>query len=155
MRTWKTSVSLVCVTLASISCASWQAKYLKAAANHATMTEVENHLGRPHATWDLQTGETLWTYQSGMPSGTGLGGITIVGPGWVLGKRSDCTEYVLLFDHQKILGAWMQQPCEDSRFTIWRGRSKTSELPPKSSATGVACVRHLPVAGASRLDRGS
>jgi hypothetical protein len=111
MRTWKTWVSLVFVTLASISCASWQAEYLKAAANHATMAEVENHLGRPHATWDLQTGEDLWTYESGVLSGTDPGGITIVGPGWVLGKRSACTEYVLLFDQQKILRAWMQQPC--------------------------------------------
>lgn len=111
MRTWKTWVSVVFVTFAGISCASWQAKYLKAAANHAAMADVENHLGRPQATWDLQTGEALWTYQSGVPSETGPSGITIIGPGWVLGKRSACTEYVLLFNQQKILRAWMPHPC--------------------------------------------
>jgi hypothetical protein len=111
MRRWQGRVGLVLLALALSSCASWQAKYLKEAKNHGAMNEVEAYLGRPHSTWDLQTGETLWTYQSGMPSGASTGGITVVGPGWVIGRRSDCTEYVLLFDQQKILRAWMQQPC--------------------------------------------
>jgi hypothetical protein len=98
--------------LTMASCASWQAQYLKGAANHATMDEVEKQLGRPHSTWELTTGEALWTYQSGVPSGTDWGGMTIVGPGWVIGRRSDCTQYVLLFDQQKILRAWMHQPCK-------------------------------------------
>ena len=103
------------VVLALTSCASWQTQYLKAAANHAILVEVENHLGRPHSTWELRTGETLWTYQSGLLSETNIGGVTIVGPGWVVGRRSDCTEYVLLFDQQKILRAWMRQPCRPNR----------------------------------------
>ncbi|MGH8070864.1 MAG: hypothetical protein ACRERE_37660 [Candidatus Entotheonellia bacterium] len=115
MRPWQTGTSLVFVALALAACASWQAKYLKEVANQATMQEVENHLGRPHSTWDLHTGETLWTYQSGVPSGGDTGGVTIVGPGWVVGRRSDCTEYVLLFDQQKILRAWMGQPCKPGR----------------------------------------
>ncbi|HSF31961.1 MAG TPA: hypothetical protein VLK82_15965 [Candidatus Tectomicrobia bacterium] len=111
MTSWRPWVGLVVVALALPSCASWQAKYLKTAANHGTMADVENHLGRPHASWDLQTGETLWTYQSGVPSGTAADGIAIVGPGWVIGRRVDCTQYVLLFDQQKVLRAWMQRPC--------------------------------------------
>jgi hypothetical protein len=103
------------MTLALASCASWQRQYLKGAANHATMDEVENNLGQPQSTWTLATGETLWTYQSGVPSAGDRGGITIVGPGWVLGRRSDCTQYVLLFDQQKILRTWMQQPCKADR----------------------------------------
>jgi hypothetical protein len=85
------------------------------AANHATTEAVEKHLGRPHATWELRTGESLWTYQSGAPSATDTGGLTIVGPDWVLGRRSNCTQFVLLFDQQKILRAWMQQPCQPAR----------------------------------------
>jgi hypothetical protein len=112
---WQPWLGSIFVALALTSCASWQAKYLKEAANHATSEEVENHLGRPHSTWDLRTGETLWTYQSGVPSETDTGGVTIVGPGWVIGRRSDCTEYVLLFDQQKILRAWMRQPCKPNR----------------------------------------
>jgi hypothetical protein len=99
------------VALCLTSCASWQAQYLNEAVQHATLVEVEQHLGRPHSTWDLGTGETLWTYQSGLPSETNTGGVTIVGPGWVVGRRLDCTAYVLLFDQQKILRTWMQQPC--------------------------------------------
>lgn len=115
MRTWQTWLGLIVAALVLTSCASWQAKYLKEAANQATIDEVEKHLGRPHSTWDLRTGESLWMYQSGAPSGTNSAGITIVGPGWVIGRRSDCTEYVLLFDQQKILRAWMRQPCTPDR----------------------------------------
>ena len=115
VRAWQTCLGSIFVALALTSCASWQAQYLKAAANHATLVEVENHLGQPHSTWELRTGESLWTYQSGLLSGTNTGGVTIVGPGWVVGRRSDCTEYVLLFDQQKILRAWMRQPCKPGR----------------------------------------
>jgi hypothetical protein len=121
-RPW---VSLIFVAFALTSCASWQTEYLKEAANHATTAEVENRLGRAHSTWDLQTGETLWTYQSGVPSGTDTGGITVVGPGWVIGRRSDCTAYVLLFDQQKVLRAWMRQPCKPDRPLTWNDGSNT------------------------------
>jgi hypothetical protein len=133
VRTWHTSVSLIFAALALSSCVSWQTKYLKEAANQATMAEVEKRLGRADSTWDLQTGETLWTYQSGLPSGTDTGGITIVGPGWVIGKRSDCSEYVLLFDQQKILRAWMRQPCNpDRRLSGNGGRTPSRSTPPFS-----------------------
>jgi len=103
------------MALALSSCAAWQGQYLNAATNHASPVEVEDHLGRPHSIWELRTGETLWTYQSGLPSETTSSGVTMVGPGWVIGRRSDCTEYVLLFDQQATLRAWMRQPCRPDR----------------------------------------
>jgi hypothetical protein len=112
MNPWWDWGGLLLVALMLTSCASGEARYLKAAMNQATMAEVENHLGQAHSTWDLRTGETLWAYQSGVPSGTDSSGITIVGPGWVVGRHSDCTAYILLFDRQKILRAWMHQSCE-------------------------------------------
>jgi len=121
VRPWQTCLGSFFVALALTSCASWQAQYLKAAANHATPVEVENHLGRPHSTWELRTGETLWTYQSGLSSETNTAGVTIVGPGWVIGRRSDCTEDVLLFDQQNILRAWMRQPCKLDRPIVRNG----------------------------------
>ena len=113
-RRWVLGI-LTAMALAMASCASWHAQYLKGAVDHATTEAVEKHLGRPHATWELHTGESLWTYQSGAPSGTDAGGLTIVGPDWVLGRRTNCSQYVLLFDQQKILRAWMQQPCQSQR----------------------------------------
>jgi hypothetical protein len=113
-RRWMLGI-LMAMTLAMASCASWHAQYLKGAVDHAMMEAVEKHLGRPHATWELYTGESLWTYQSGVSSGTDAGGLTIVGPDWVLGRRTNCSQYVLLFDQQKILRAWMQQPCQPQR----------------------------------------
>jgi hypothetical protein len=115
VRPWQSGLGPIIVALSLTSCTSWQAQYLKTAADHATLAEVENHLGRPHSTWELRTGEALWTYQSGLPSETSTGGVTIVGPGWMIGRRSDCTEYVLLFDQPKILRAWMRQPCTPDR----------------------------------------
>jgi hypothetical protein len=108
-------VELFLVGLVATSCVSSQAKYLKEVRNRATTAEVEQHLGRPHSAWQLRTGETLWTYQAGMPSGMRTGGVTIVGPGWEIGRRVDCAEYVLLFDQQTILRAWRQQPCSPDR----------------------------------------
>ena len=122
-RRWVRGI-LMAMTLAMASCASWQTQYLKGAVNQATMETVEKRLGRPHATWELRTGESLWTYQSGVPSGTDAGGLTIVGPDWVLGRRSTCSQYVLLFDQQRILRAWMQQPCQPDR-----GMSRVPAVP--------------------------
>jgi hypothetical protein len=113
-RWWMLGISIA-MALTMAACASWHTQYLKGAVNHATMEDVEKHLGRPHSTWELHTGESLWTYQSGVPSGTEAGGLTIVGPDWALGRRSNCSQYVLLFDQQKILRAWMQQPCQTER----------------------------------------
>jgi hypothetical protein len=121
VRPWQTCLGPIFVALTLTSCASWQTQYLQGAANHATVEEVENHLGQPHATWKLRTGEALWTYQSGVPSEINTGGVTIVGPGWVIGRRSDCTEYVLLFDQEKILRAWMRQPCRPNRLSAGNG----------------------------------
>jgi hypothetical protein len=114
------------MTLAMASCASWQAKYLKGAANQATMDEVEKQLGRPYSTWRLTTGETLWTYQAGVSARADTGGVTIVGPGWIIGRRSDCTQYVLLFDQQKVLRTWMRQPCRPGHHV---GRVPTNPAP--------------------------
>jgi hypothetical protein len=120
-RPWQTYSGLICMALVLTSCVSWQAQYLKVAAHHASQVEVENHLGRPHSIWELHTGETLWTYRSGLPSGPNTSGITVVGLGWVVGRRSDCSEYVLLFDQQQILRAWLQQPCRADRSDIRNG----------------------------------
>jgi hypothetical protein len=136
-RSW---ASLVFVAFALTSCASWQTEYLREAANHATTAEVENRLGRPHSTWDLQTGETLWTYQSGVPSGPDTGGITVVGPGWVIGRRSDCTADVLLFDQQKVLRAWMRQPCIPDRPLTWDDGSDAFAAHSLPSEIGL-CIR--------------
>jgi hypothetical protein len=136
VRAWQTWVGLTVAALALTACAAWRAKYLKEAANHAAMDEVEKHLGRPHSTWDLRTGESLWTYQSGVPSGTDSAGITVVGPGWVIGRRSDCTEYVLLFDQQKILRAWVRQPC--------KAEGSVNPHPPISRPQHARRASHIP-----------
>ncbi len=102
---------LILLTLFITACAAWQCTYLKEATGSATQAEVAERLGPPQTSWDLMTGETLWIYQYGIPKASDWGGVTIVGPALTSGKGPRCTEYVLLFDRQQILRAWMRQDC--------------------------------------------
>jgi hypothetical protein len=111
-RTWVYCGGFILLALFATACGPWQRTYLKEAAGSATQAEVAERLGPPHTRWDLTTGETLWTYQYGVPKASDWGGITIVGPALTFGKGSPCTEYVLLFDRQQILRAWMRQDCQ-------------------------------------------
>jgi hypothetical protein len=112
LKVWLRWGGAVCLLVPLASCASWPSGYLRQATNHATPGEVREHLGAPQDTWALATGETLWTYERGFQAGTESGGITIVGPGWTFGGSPGCTAHVLLFDQEKVLRAWMRQPCD-------------------------------------------
>ncbi len=111
MRTLAAWGGLVLVVFTLTSCATWQAAYLKAAANRATQDEVTQRFGPPLMAWDLTTGETLSTYRSGSGSGGDIPSISVAGPGWVIANGAHCTEYILLFDREKILRAWTAQKC--------------------------------------------
>src|SRR5262244_106935 len=89
------------------------------------LVEVENHLGQPPSPWDLHTGETLWTYKSGAPADPDTSGITIVGPGWVIGRRSDC---------------WAPQPCNAST-------PHCPHLLENESSSEMICIAHEPAIG--------
>ena len=111
MPRWQRWIGTGLVALALVSCATGQASYLKGAADRASQAEIAARLGPPHTTWELQTGETLWVYRYGVKGDTGMGGIRVAGPGWVIGSGSRCVEYLLRFDPAKILRAWTQQAC--------------------------------------------
>jgi hypothetical protein len=115
MKAWQKWGSAAFLLMTLVSCASWQTQFLREATNHAMQKEVIERLGAPQDTWTLATGETLWTYEHGFQTGTESGGITIVGPDLTIGRSSSCTAYVLLFDQQQVLRAWMRQPCKPTR----------------------------------------
>jgi len=130
LNAWMNWGGAVFLLLALASCASWQTQYLREATNHATQHEVEERLGSPRDTWSLVSGETLWTYERGFQAGTESGGITIVGPGWTIGRSPGCTTDVLLFDQEKVLHAWMRQPCESAR--PMSSLSASQSVPPQT-----------------------
>jgi hypothetical protein len=109
------------LVLVLTSCASPQARFLRAAENHETLAVVAQHLGQPDEVWPLADGETLWSYRAdqrlwaywhnGRANG-GTGGITVEGPGLTVLPSARCTEYVLRFDQEQILRAWRRQPCQ-------------------------------------------
>jgi hypothetical protein len=113
-KAWLKNGGAVFLVVAVASCASWQTRYLQEATNHATQNEVEERFGSPQDTWALATGEALWTYERGFQAGTESGGLTLVGPDWTIGRSPGCTASVLLFDQEKLLRAWMRQPCQSS-----------------------------------------
>jgi hypothetical protein len=115
MKAWLKWGAAAFLVMTLASCASWQTHFLREATNHATQKEVAERLGAPQNTWPLATGETLWTYEHGFQTATESGGITIVGPDLTIGRSPSCTAYVLLFDQQQVLRAWMRQPCRPTR----------------------------------------
>jgi hypothetical protein len=103
------------------SCASSQTRVLRVTVNHEPQSVVAQHLGAPTAVWSLADGETLWSYWTDQPiwaywhTGFGDGstaGLMVEGPGLMLWPGGRCTEYVLRFDREQILRAWIRQPCQ-------------------------------------------
>lgn len=72
--------------------------YLKSAQDHATMQEVQQHLGKPRFAASSGAGEKVWVYQVRELEKGGNDSSTIAG--------SWCDEYVLTFDKQGILRRW-------------------------------------------------
>src|SRR5688572_477207 len=109
------------LALMLMSCASLQARLLRAATTHETQAVIAEHLGQPDEVWPLAEGEMLWSYRAdqrlwaywhqGQASGS-TGGITVEGPGLTVLPSARCTEYVLRFDRERILRAWSRQPCQ-------------------------------------------
>jgi hypothetical protein len=108
------------VVLILTSCASPQTRVLRAAVNHETQAVVAQHLGQPNEVWPLADGETLWSYRTDQSiwsywhTGFGNGsaaGLTVEGPGLTVLPGARCTEYVLRFDREQIVRAWIRQPC--------------------------------------------
>jgi len=73
-----------------------QAAYLETAQNYATQDEVKQQLGPPRLTKPLETGGSVWVYES---------------YGWFGGDRNTpgqfwCDQYSLTFDPQAVLRQW-------------------------------------------------
>ncbi|MBA2251969.1 MAG: hypothetical protein H0W13_04580 [Nitrospirales bacterium] len=81
-------------------CSLFQAKetrFLHSAQGHATEEEVQQRLGLPKLAKSLLSGESLWIYQifDWQP-----GDNRVTAPGtW-------CDEYILSFDHERVLRRW-------------------------------------------------
>lgn len=90
-------IVLICFSLCS--CIRWRADYLQQVVNQATQDDITKRLGPPHFTRMLDSGEEVWTYQYSGVSGNQK---TV---------SSYCSEYILTFDHNKILRNWVRQTC--------------------------------------------
>jgi hypothetical protein len=93
----------ILILLSLVSCTPWRVSYLEEAANRATQDDVTKKLGPPHSTRELDTGESVWTYQ--------YRGSSVSGSGGYVSGGSHCREYILTFDQNKILREWRRQNC--------------------------------------------
>ena len=94
-------VGLLLVPLAS--CASWRTTYLEGGLNRLTANDVTQTLGPPDATQPLDDGSVVWRYRypSSYFSGNRFG----------VSGGSTCTEYIVIFDKDKILRQSRYQNC--------------------------------------------
>lgn len=96
---WSGLVGLLCAGLLAGACTPWIDRYLDAASGHATQEDVSQQLGQPFATHTQQDGGAIWIYR-----------LTTAGYAGSTGS-SNCTEYVLTFDHRKVLRTWRIKAC--------------------------------------------
>ena len=85
------------------ACTPWRAKYCADAVNNATQDDVVKRLGPPTVTHKLDSGESVWQYRYYDSSVIGSGGNVVGG--------TDCIEYILTFDSQRVLRNWIRQRC--------------------------------------------
>lgn len=85
------------------ACTPWRKAYLSQVVNSATQDDVAKRLGPPTAMHKLDTGETVWQYRYYDSSVVGSRGNIVGG--------TDCIEYILSFDAQRILRSWTRQGC--------------------------------------------
>ena len=81
------------------ACAPARVKYLRSDLNAVDMDHVAKELGPPHSSITLQDGGTVWSYQYTSFHGGGHGG------------ASNCREYILIFDKDRILREWKRRKC--------------------------------------------
>ena len=81
----------------------WRAEYFSKVVNTAIQDDVAKRLGPPTATHKLDSGESVWQYRYYGSSVVGTGGNVVGG--------TDCTEYILTFDSQRVLRNWIRQQC--------------------------------------------
>ena len=97
--------------LLTLACAPpvWRVQYLSEQVNVATENQVRAKFGSPLATQRLGNGDTVWTYQVG--KNARYGDPATYAEGGVLIGSGECVAYVLTFDAQRVLRAWLRQEC--------------------------------------------
>ena len=84
-------------------CTPWRSSYLADVVNHATQDEITQRLGPPDVSRTLDNGGAVWRYRYYESYFSGRRGSISGG--------SNCFEYILTFDAQKVLRDWVQQGC--------------------------------------------
>jgi hypothetical protein len=85
------------------SCTPWRKKYLEGGLNQLTMDEVSKTLGPPDFAYTLDDGGVVWKYRYMSTS--------VSGTKYRVSGGSDCTEYILIFDKDKVLRQTKRQGC--------------------------------------------
>jgi hypothetical protein len=97
------SVVLSLFALFLTGCTPWRASYLADIVNQATQDDITHRLGPPDVNRSLDNGGGVWRYRYYDRYVSGKNGRVSGG--------SDCVEYLLTFDDQKVLRNWVRQRC--------------------------------------------
>lgn len=104
MHDIKRLLTLLLILFVLVSCTPWRMNYLTEGVNQLTMDEVAKTLGPPDSTLKLDDGSVIWKYQYRSSS------VSTDSRGRVSGD-SDCVEYILTFDKEKVLRQTRRQGC--------------------------------------------
>jgi hypothetical protein len=83
-----------------LGCSAWEVRYLNDATRQATQDEVLQAFGNPSAKRQLDSGESIWSYQHKTNF--------YIFP-------AACRLYELRFDPQQVLQEWKYLACKESR----------------------------------------
>jgi hypothetical protein len=96
---------VVLLSFASVACTAWRAEYLAEHVQKATQEEIQQRLGHPTITRNLDGGGSEWVYHYFPNPALNYPYM------WHPFGDEDCTEYVLTFDERKVLTYWNRQEC--------------------------------------------
>lgn len=97
--------ALVSVLLGAflLACTPWLEEFLSSATDRATQEDIRQRLGQPTLQTRRDGGEEIWAYHMTYASYAGGAG------------KTNCFEYRLTFDKQKVLRQWESRACEAKR----------------------------------------
>lgn len=87
------------LALLLVACTPWLDEFLTTATDQATQNDVKQRLGPPTSVMAGEDGGEVWSYHMTYASYAGGAG------------KSNCIQYVLTFDKQKVLRKWDERAC--------------------------------------------
>ena len=99
----KRPLTLFLILVILVSCTPWRMKYLTEGVNQLTMDDVAKTLGPPDSSLTLDDWGVIWKYRYTSSS--------VRGSQYGVSGSTKCTEYILMFNKEKVPRQTRRQRC--------------------------------------------